>query len=194
MKSGTSKLLTTALFLLLLIGIPLLLLLLNSNGQRKGQITVDAVIEAPFVTQASSKETVLLFFGYVGCSAICSPFLEELHDFYRDPRLDTKRDEIDVLFVNLLSDIEPEQADQFAQSFDSDFKGLYLDTAALRKIEREFQLLFSPSLLEKNELNHTDHLYLLQRTDDERWHLERYYFIHPLNHELLYKDLLKEDR
>ncbi len=193
MKPGMSRIFSVVLFAVLLVGIPFLLLLLNSSGEKKGQITVDAFVEAPFITRHSSEDTVLLFFGYVGCSAVCTPFLEELHTFYRDTRLDSQRAGIDVLFVNLLSDIEPAQADQFAKSFDADFKGVYLDTEQLRKIEREFRLLFSPSLLDKNELNHTDHLYLLQRADDEQWHLKRFYFIHPLNREQLYQDLLKEN-
>jgi protein SCO1 len=110
----------------------------------------------------SDKEVELLFFGYSGCSDICTPRLASISYFYAglDKKLQSK---IGVRFVDISSPEDRTLPQRFAKFFHRDFKGIYLDKATLRDYTKEFSVFFAPSLMDDFEYEHTTNLYLVKK-------------------------------
>jgi len=175
-----------SVFFIFFLSIPFLQSLLFSSKQ-KGSIEVDKIIKADFIK--SDKKMVLLFFGYVGCVDVCTPFLTDFSTFYDSKEFAVIKDDVDILFVNLTPEIAEFQADLFAKYFNEKFKGIYLSKKELFSIDRNFSMFFSQSLSDKSELNHTDYLYLIKNTK-QRLLLKNLYSIHPLEKEKLINDII----
>ena len=160
--------------------------------ETKGSIEINKNIKASFID--SDKKVVLLFFGYVGCEDVCTPFLYQLNDFYKSKEFESIKEDVEILFVNLTPETEKFQADLFAKFFNDDFRGVYLSKKELLKVDRNFALYFSRDLSDKTQLNHTDYIYLIDNSKENKV-LKSIYFIHPLNSEKLKNDiiLLKEN-
>lgn len=157
----------------------------SSNTQ--GAIEINKEIDMEFVK--SDKKIVLIFFGYVGCTDICTPILEKFSTLYNSTEFDYIRNEIDVYFVNLKPEIEVFQANLFAKYFNDDFKDVYLSRRELLNIDRAFGLFFSKDLNDDTELNHTDYIYLIDNSKEKKL-LKSIYSNHPLNNKQLISDII----
>lgn len=164
-------------------------LLFSQSNLVDGRIEVNDLIEVPFLT-GNEKESIILFFGYVGCTEVCTPILNQLKTMYEKKEFRKFQPSVDVVFVNLMPDIDPIQAQQFAETFNLNFKGIYLSQRQLVKIERKFRLFFSQNLLNKTKLNHTDYIYLLERQNNGQIILKNIYNTHPFKVDTLMKDLI----
>jgi len=162
------------------------MLFIGQNGDKKEKIEVNQNVEVPWLTK-SNKKVTLLFFGYVGCADVCAPLLYDLQTLYRSEELKELKSEIEVVFINLIPQMQPQSVDEFAKSFDMEFKGIYLSQKVLTRIEREFRLFFSTSVFDTKAVNHTDHVYLISNGRDRK--LNAIYTTHPLDKELLSKDI-----
>lgn len=133
----------------------------------------------------------IVFFGYVGCRYVCTPDLQEIAAWYASKEMDTYRDQTEVLFVNIKSEINTSQAQLFAQSFHPEFQGITLSKKELLNLDRAFGVYFSDDLSNKGELNHTDNLYLLNRTNlkNDILNLVKIYSLHPLQKQELTKNI-----
>ncbi len=87
--------------------------------------------------------------------------------------------------------LESNQPDLFAKSFNPEFKGIYLSQKELMGIDRQFSLFFSNSLRDEGEIDHSDHLYLLQRQKNGLLLMKNIYTTHPLNQKRLIHDILE---
>lgn len=185
------------LFIILIVmgsvALPLFLALMFSS-QSDGWLAVNKPIEAAYLDDTSKNTLKLVYFGYVGCTKICTPILENVDSFYRSSKMDVYRDKIDVVFVNLTPDVSPEQAVQFAKSFNTSFHGIYLNKHDLMRLDRELAIFFSDSLTDETEINHSDFLYLVKRKPDGRYELLNIYPTHPLNEENIIKSLSQKDK
>jgi len=175
------------LFISLLIGIPLVMLFIGQNNSHGTKIKVNKSVEVPWL-EKSDKKVTLLFFGYVGCADVCAPILFDMQHTYRSSAWKGFTGEVEVVFINLTPQTEPSSVDSFAKSFDIDFKGVYLSRKELLKIERNFRLFFSTSIFDRENINHTDHIYLISNSKTDRT-LHAIYPTHPLNRELLTEDI-----
>lgn len=174
----------TALFLFFL-SLPFFQsLIFASNTQ--GKIEISENIEANYIK--SDKEFVLLFFGYVGCTDVCTPMLEKLSTLYESKKFETMKNDVDVIFVNLTPEVQEHQPELFAKFFNPSFKGVYLSRKETLNIDRTFGLFFSRSISDKTELNHTDFLYLVRNNKNSKV-LKSMYSIHPLNREKIMEDI-----
>lgn len=179
-------------FIILLIVLPLLQALLFSQ-HTSGKIEVDQPLNAPYLKN-SSKDLSLVFFGYVGCTKVCTPILHQLNGFYDSPEFAPLKPFVGLSFVNLMPEVMPDQPTAFAKSFNSDFEGIYLEQNELMGIDREFNLFFSKSLSNPTEIDHSDHIYLIERKNGIVI-LKYIYTTHPINKSLIIEDikrLLKE--
>lgn len=158
------------------------------SSSTNGTIKVDKTIEADFIN--SSKKHILIFFGYVGCADVCTPALEKLNELYESEEFSAIKDSTDIIFVNLTPKIEASQANAFAKSFNQQFKGIYLSNKEILSIDRTFGLYFAKKLSKKNEINHTDYLYLIQNNKDSKI-LKTIYSIHPLHIKNVSNDIIK---
>lgn len=158
----------------------------NTNGK----ITVNKRIEAPYLSE-NKKKYLLMFFGYVGCVKVCTPILHQLGDFYGSAQFAPLKPYVGFSFVNLMPELEPDQPDFFAKSFNSDFKGVYLDQKELMQIDRQFSLFFAKSISDPGEIDHSDHLYLMERQKGGELILKNIYSTHPVNGKMIIADIRK---
>jgi len=177
------------LLIILLIFIPFVQsLLFTQSNIVHGRIAVNETIEVPFLT-GHKKDTIVLFFGYVGCTEVCAPILKELKSMYEKQEFEKFYSSVDIIFVNLLSKVKPAEANRFAETFNKNFQGIYLSQSQLFKIERKFRLFFSQNLLNKTKLNHTDYIYLIERQNNGQFILKNIYNTHPFMADALINDL-----
>lgn len=185
MKNKKYKIITIVLLSIFFLAVPFLQsFIFVSNTQ--GKIEINKELDAQFIK--SDKKFVLLFFGYVGCVDVCTPLLERLSTMYESREFESIKDDVDVLFVNLTPEVQKSQPDMFAKFFNKDFKGVYLSRKGTLSIDRTFGLFFSRSLSDKTELDHTDFLYLVDKTSDLQV-LKSMYSVHPLNREKVIEDI-----
>lgn len=149
---------------------------------------MDKEIKADYIQ--SDKHIILVFFGYVGCEKVCMPILQNLAKLYASKTFDTFRGKIDIYFINLTPQIDPTAPDVFAKYFNKDFKGVYLSQKELFKIDRNFGVFFSKSIDDKEELNHTDNIFLLEKTT-QHLTLKKIYTTHPLNKNKATEDIMQ---
>ncbi|WP_373002445.1 SCO family protein [Sulfurimonas sp.] len=185
MKNKTYKTLTIIALFVFFLSVPFLQSFIFVSNT-KGKIDISKKIEASYIK--SDKKFVLLFFGYVGCTDVCTPLLERLNSLYESEVFKTVREDVDVVFVNLTSEVEEHQPDLFAKFFNPAFKGVYLSRRETLDIDRTFGLFFSRSIADKTKVDHTDFLYLVQNTSDLQI-LKSMYSIHPLNKEKIIEDI-----
>lgn len=177
------------LLLLFFLSVPLFQSLIFST-QSEGAMYINKKIQIDFIK--SDKKNILLYFGYVGCADVCTPFLYKLSDLYKSKDFQTLKEDTDVFFINLTPDIEPSQADMFAKFFNQNFKGVYLSKKELFAIDRSFSLFFSDNLNEPTQINHTDYLYHIKNEPDSHV-LKSIYFTHPLSNKKLIDDMIKKN-
>jgi len=180
--------LTVLLFIFLVIAVPLLQSLFFIQ-QTSGKIVIEQRIEAPYLRH-TDKDLALVFFGYVGCVKVCTPILHQLDAFYDSSLFAPVKPLVSISFVNLMPELEANQPELFAKSFNPHFQGVYLSQKELMGIDRQFSVFFSKSLSEPGEIDHSDHVYLIQRQKNGEILLKNIYTTHPLNKELIVKDIL----
>lgn len=171
---------------LFVVAVPLIQSFLFSS-KTEGSIEINKPIKADYIK--SDKKVILLFFGYVGCTDVCTPILHELDDLYKSKEFDTIKKSVDIFFVNLTPEVETFQPDLFAKYFNENFNGVYLSRKGTLSIDRNFGLFFSRDLTEKTELNHTDHIYLIDNRTDIKI-LKNIYTTHPLNKMKVIHDII----
>lgn len=178
----------SALFLTLIVAAPLVVsLLFNKTTVDNGKIIINKQIEAPFLSGVQ-KNTIALFFGYVGCAKICVPTLSRLNDVYESPSLKEIKSSTAFVFVNLTPDISKELPQIFAGGFNKEFIGLHLNRRELLSVDREFALFYSDGIADKSKIAHSDFVYLIKR-ENGKLVLKNIYMTHPLNPEALMSDI-----
>lgn len=190
MRTSIKKPYIYILLVLFVFAVPLFQSLLFSSNSN-GAIVINKEVSIDFIQ--SDKKNILLYFGYVGCADVCTPFLQKLSDLYESDEFKVLKDDTDIFFLNLTPSIEPEQADQFAKYFHKSFKGIYLSRREVLSLDRSFELFFSDDLQESTELNHTDYLYLI-RNNSEAKVLQSIYFTHPLSEKKLINDMINKNK
>lgn len=183
----TKKAVAALLFITLFVAVPLLQALLFSH-QSKGKIERNVVVDATYLNPLS-KPVQLLFFGYVGCENVCTPVLQELQYFYNSRAFQELKGQTGITFINLTPQVDKTQPEQFAQFFNVEFEGVYLNHRELMHIDRKFNLFFSSRLSDPDELNHGDSLYLVSRNATGEYILHALYSTHPLNTAMLISDI-----
>lgn len=124
-------------------------------------IKKNAPIENEFINSFTD-EGLILFFGYVGCTTVCTPRLSELSLVLNNIPVEVKN-KFKFIFINLKYSKYTDQADIFVKSFNDSFKGYTLSEEKTKKLAREFGSYYSASLLDKNEINHSNNLYFLKK-------------------------------
>ncbi len=151
--------------LLLILGVMLLslMIVILPTFFTKGlsRIELNQTLELPLVLDGK-KPIEFIFFGYAGCLDVCTPRLHHLASWYTTLSPETQQ-KIGVRFFDLSIPASAEVPDTFAKTFNPDFKGVFLSKNVLRDYTREFSVYFADSLLKKDEMDHTAHLYLVKR-------------------------------
>lgn len=155
----------------------------NFFQKEASHVSVDIPdLKLPFLEHERSKN-VLIYFGYVGCTAVCIPTLNDFTPQYQT--IKTKFPDTSFYFVNLNSSQPAEWVDPFAKHFHQDFKGIYLSKEELSQIEHDFNLAVMQI---DDTISHSSNLYLMVR-EDNAYRLKRIYISHPFALEQILKDL-----
>lgn len=153
-----------------------------------GKKATDETINAPYL-QKNPKRFQLVFFGYVGCQKVCTPMLHELSAFYESPRFSPLKPLVGFSFVNLVPEMEPHLPQAYAHGINRNFIGIHLNQKELDSIDKEFSLFIAKRLNEPGELDHSDHLYLIERDKNGTLLLKNIYHTHPLDKEKVIADI-----
>ena len=156
------------------------------------RVSLNKELTLPLVLN-NNQDIVLLFFGYSGCSDICTPRLSSINEIYTALDADVKK-RVGVEFLDISTPIDKTLPSRFAEYFNTDFKGIYLESSVLRDYTKAFNVYFSQSLSDENEYDHTTNLYLLKRTDTKK-ELRYIYNSYPYDIEQInldIKELLNE--
>jgi len=133
------------------------------------------------------EEIELIFFGYAGCSNICTPRLEKLGQWYSHLPSEMQR-HLGLKFLDISMREEKALPDSFAKAFHKDFEGVFLDKEITRVYTKAFNVYFSRSLLDDTEIDHTAHLYLVKRGANGK-HLRFIYTAYPYDFEQIQSDI-----
>jgi len=150
------------------------------------RVKVDTEIKLPLILN-DNKNIKIIFFGYAGCVDICTPRLFDLAKFYES--LDNSiKNKIGIEFVDISIPEDKTLPQDFAQIFNKDFKGIYLNEKNLRQYTKAFSVYFSKSLLDKTEFDHSTNIYLVKR-DNNKKKIRYIYNSYPYNFKLLETDI-----
>lgn len=188
MQKNKKLILLGGIFISFLLIIPLIqAFVFNTSTIQNSKIVINKEVDVTFLKNID-KENIVLFFSYVGCTEVCTPILEELNTIFSSNEANLK-DSTAVVFVNLTSEISHEQPQIFASFFNENFIGLHLNKKDLYTVDRKFSLFYSAGINDKNELSHSDFIYLLKKQSADKTILKNIYMTHPLNSKELIKDI-----
>ena len=180
MKKNIAGLILFILTFSLLLIFPIVAQFLGKNGN---SVTItQSDITLPFLEHEKAN-AVFVYFGYVGCTSICIPTLNEFTPMYQ--RIHQLFPESAFYFVNLNPTQPKEWVEPFAKSFDPSYHGIYANKSETEKYERDFNLAVTS---DDEEMAHSSNLYLLIREHD-RYRLKRIYITHPYSEEQILNDL-----
>lgn len=104
----------------------------------------------------------LIFFGYAGCSDICTPRLASLALFYKALPMEMQ-EHLGVRFIDISNAQDATLSQRFASYFHKDFVGITPQSRSLREYTKPFDVYFAPSFQDAGEFDHTAHLYLVSK-------------------------------
>ncbi len=151
-------------------------------GDRGGVVRLEKEGIEPWFLEAERSKAVLLYFGYVGCTSICIPTLNELAPLYQ--KIKSRHPGIAFYFVNLNPTQPSEWVEPFAKSFHPDFHGIYATLEQSDRLERDFNLAVS----EGAEMRHSSNLYLMV-LEKNHYVLKRIYTTHPYPEKTILEDI-----
>lgn len=173
---GSILLLSAVLFLMLF---PLFGHFLDKSGST---VHMEKKGIQPWFLEKEGSKAVYIYFGYVGCTSICIPSLNELSPLYT--KIQSKSDKTAFYFVNLNPTQPHEWVEPFAKSFHSDFKGVYATVNQTNTLERDFNL----AVTDGDEMSHSSNLYLMVR-ENNGYVLKRIYTTHPYAEKVILEDI-----
>lgn len=139
-------------------------------------------ITPPFLKNESAR-AVLLYFGYVGCTEVCTPALNEITPMYS--RLRAQFPSLSFYFVNLNPSQPSDWPQSFAKNFHPDFHGIYATKTQIQHLEQDFNL--AVTAINEN-IGHSSHLYLMIK-EDNHYTLRRIYTTQPYYENQIEHDL-----
>lgn len=152
---------------------------------QEGYVKINREVKSTLFNKYDEKN-LLLFFGYVGCSDVCAPRLDELSSIYKN----LKRSGIPskVIFINISELKDHKLPDLFAKSYHKEFDGIYLEKEQLQSLKKEFDVYSAHALGDPEKINHTAFLYLLKRVDS-KYFLNKIYTKKPFSVEIIDGDI-----
>jgi protein SCO1/2 len=151
-----------------------------SRFELKEDLSLELVCE-------DKQDIELVFFGYAGCTDVCTPRLENLGKWY-DTLSQKTKEHVRVKFLDLSVPQDKTLPDNFAKAFHPDFKGVFLDDDILRVYTKTFSVYFAKSLIDDTQMDHTTNLYLIKR-DDKRKQLRYIYTAFPYDFAQIESDI-----
>ena len=161
------KKLYSGLILLLLVSVSILIMFAPSFFSKGvSRISINKTFDLELILN-NTKNIELVFFGYSGCSDICTPRLFLINDLYASLN-EKAKEQVGIIFLDISTPFDKELPQRFAAYFNKDFIGIHLNKKILRAYTKTFDVYFSKSLLDQTEYNHTSNLYLVKKTKGKK--------------------------
>lgn len=178
-KSVGIALLVSAFVLIASLAFPFL-----SDPDHAGRSEDRRIVDFPFLRTEHS-ELVLIYFGYVGCTHVCTPALNDLSGIYREIRSKQFKRIPSVWFVNMTPEMDPVSVQSWAEHFNPQFKSYAPAEAELSAMVQTLNLVYTKLGV---EAEHMPYLYLL-RKQGKTYELVYIYTSSPYNRSLILKDI-----
>ena len=96
------------------------------------RVSINKEFDLPLILN-DEKDIKIIFFGYSGCTDICTPRLYAINELYKT--LDTKtKKRVGVEFVDISAPYDETMPSKFAKFFNSEFKGIYLKKRCFERL------------------------------------------------------------
>ncbi|EDZ61926.1 conserved hypothetical protein [Sulfurimonas gotlandica GD1] len=93
--------------------------------------------------------------------------MQDISTLYKSLNSETTK-RVGLEFLDISTPDDETLPNRFANFFNEDFKGIYLDKNTLRDYTKVFSVYFSKSLMDKTEYDHTANLYLIKRSKNKK--------------------------
>jgi len=155
-----------------------------SDPQHAGRSEDRRYVDFPFL-KGETADSVLVYFGYVGCTRVCTPALNDLAEIYREAQRRDLKHIPAVWFINMTPQMDPLSVQSWAEHFDKGFKSYAPNESELQKMVHTLNLVYT-RLGVKAE--HMPYAYLLQKKG-EGYELVYIYTSSPYNRDLILNDI-----
>lgn len=178
------KIIAGSILLFLMLGLLMIFpLMAEYMGENTHSVEVNIPSIAPTFLKEEQAQAVLLYFGYVGCTSVCIPALNEIAPMHT--RLRQKFPSLGFYFINLNPTQPSDWPSSFAQSFHPDFHGIYAAAPEIQRLERDFNLALTS---DDQEMSHSSNLYLMIK-ENNHYTLRRIYITHPYDEHQIEHDI-----
>lgn len=155
-----------------------------SDSAHAGRSEDRRSVDFPFL-KGERSDVVVVYFGYVGCSRVCTPALNDLADIYREAGVREFKPTLSVWFVNMTPQMDPLSVQSWAEHFDKGFKSYAPNEAELQKMVHTLNLVYTRLGV---EAEHMPYAYLLQKKG-KGYELVYIYTSSPYNRDLILQDI-----
>lgn len=155
-----------------------------SDSKNAGRSEKRLSVDFPFLQQENS-DLILVYFGYVGCTRVCTPALHDLAEVYRESKMKNPIQNLSVWFVNMTPAMDPLSVQSWATHFNSDFKSYAPNESELETMVHTLSLVYSDLGV---EAEHMPYAYLFKKTT-KGYELVYIYTSSPYNRALILKDI-----
>lgn len=152
----------------------------RSAGRTESHLKVDF----PFLKTEQSK-LVLVYFGYVGCTRVCEPVLNDLAQISNLSKNQKFKNEPAIWFVNLTPKIDTSSVKSWSEHFSPQFKAYAPNADEIQKMVQTLNLVYNNL---DSEAEHMPYLYLMQKTATG-YEVVYIYTSSPYNRNLILKDI-----
>lgn len=155
-----------------------------SDPEHAGRSEDRRAVNFPFLKKENS-QLILVYFGYVGCTRVCTPALNDLSGIYNDISAKKFKRIPSVWFVNMTPEMDSESVQSWAEHFNSGFKSYAPSAEELQEMVHTLNLVYTNMGV---EAEHMPYLYLI-RKQGERYELLYIYTSSPYNRSLILEDI-----
>ncbi|MEO1022493.1 MAG: SCO family protein [Bacteroidota bacterium] len=121
----------------------------------------------------SNHTTEVVFFGYAGCSYVCPTALFRLNELVESIHAEDSGVSLGITFVDVNAYQQLGTAQQYGAQFSDHIRGINLSGAELEKTREQFRLSVTGRADTKQGIIHTDHFFVLTRSDKRQdWQIQ----------------------
>lgn len=155
-----------------------------TDPKNAGRCEDRRVVDFPFL-KGEKSELVLVYFGYVGCTRVCTPALNDLSEIYSEIAAKGFKHSPSVWFVSMIPEMDSVSVQSWAEHFDQRFKSYAPAQHELDEMVHTLNLVYTKMGV---EAEHMPYVYLMRKSG-EKYELLYIYTSSPYNRSLILKDI-----
>jgi protein SCO1 len=155
-----------------------------TSPENAGRSERRMIVDFPFLKEEKS-DVILVYFGYVGCTRVCSPALNDLAQIYREALDKGVKNPPSLWFVNMTPQMDALSVQSWAEHFDKGFKSYAPNEKELQVMVETLNLVYTQL---GAEAEHMPYAYLIRKTSSG-YELVYIYTSSPYNRALILNDI-----